>query len=54
MGIEEQDDLLREALASYAGREPRRGIEERVLRRVRAPRLVRRSGWAVAWLAGCA
>ena len=51
MGIEEQDDLLRQALASYAAHEPRSGIEERVLRRVRAPRLVRRSGWALAWLA---
>ena len=51
MGIEEQDDLLREALSSYAGREPRPGIEERVLRRVRAPRLGRRSAWALACLA---
>jgi hypothetical protein len=51
MGIEEQDDLLNEALASYTGREPRPGIEERVLRRVRAPRLARRSGWALALLA---
>ena len=50
MGTDEQDDLLREALASYAGREPRSGIEDRVLRRVRAPRLGRRSGWALAWL----
>jgi hypothetical protein len=52
-GIEEQDDLLREALASYARREPRPGIEERVLQRVRAPRLARRSGWALALLAAC-
>ncbi len=55
MGIEEQDgllgDLLKDALASYTGREPRPGIEERVLRRVRAPRLARRSGWALASLA---
>ena len=51
MGIEEQDDLLREALASYAGHEPQPGIEERVLGRVRAPRLARRSGWALALLA---
>lgn len=50
MGIEEQDGLLNEALASYTGREPRPGIEERVLRRVRAPRLARRSGWALALL----
>jgi hypothetical protein len=51
MGTEEQDDLLREALASYAGHEPQPGIEERVLGRVRAPRLARRSGWALALLA---
>ena len=51
MGIEEQDELLKEALACYAGRDPRPGIEERVLRRVRAPRLVRPSAWAVALLA---
>lgn len=51
MGIEEQDELLRDALASYAEREPRPGFEERVLRRVRAPRLRQRSGWALAWLA---
>jgi len=51
MDIEERDDLLKEALACYAGRDPRPGIEERVLRRVRAPRLARRSGWAVVLLA---
>jgi hypothetical protein len=51
MGIEEQDDLLNEALASYTGREPWPGIEERVLRRVREPGLARRSGWALALLA---
>jgi hypothetical protein len=51
MGIEDQDDLLKEALASYAGREPRAGIEARVLRRVRAPGLARRSGWALVLLA---
>src|ERR1700728_2095249 len=45
------DDLVTEALASYAGREPRSGIEARGLRRVSAPRLARRSGWAVALLA---
>jgi hypothetical protein len=50
MEVEEQDDLLREALASYAGHEPRPGIEQRVLQRVRTPRLARRSGWALAWL----
>ena len=51
MSGEEQDDLLGEALASYAEREPRRGVEERVLRRVRALRLARRSGWALTLLA---
>jgi len=51
MEIEEQDDLLREALASYAGREPRPGIEQRVLRRARSPRIAARSGWAVVLLA---
>jgi hypothetical protein len=48
MGIEEQDNLLREALASYAALDPRPGIEQRVLRRVRSPRLVKRFGWALA------
>jgi hypothetical protein len=51
MGIEELDDLLREALVSYAGREPRPGIEEGVLRRVRTPGLAWRAGWALAFAA---
>jgi hypothetical protein len=51
MDIEEQDDLLREALASYAGREPRPGIEQRVLQRARSPRIAARSRWAMVFLA---
>lgn len=48
MGIEEQDELLRDALASYAALDPRPGLEQRILRRARSPRLAKRFGWALA------
>jgi hypothetical protein len=42
---DELDKLLDEALASYSSQEPRPGLEQRVLRRVRAAGTPRRFGW---------
>ena len=42
---DELDRLLDEALASYSSEEPRPGLEQRVLARVRAEAAPRRFGW---------
>ncbi|HVJ08571.1 MAG TPA: hypothetical protein VM554_09310 [Acidisarcina sp.] len=50
---DELDDLLKAGLASYADAEPRLGMEERVLRRAREPRVAPRFRvWQ--WAAACA
>jgi hypothetical protein len=42
---DELDKLLDEALASYSSEEPRPGLEQRVLKRVRAEGIPRHVGW---------
>ena len=48
---DERDRLLDEALSSYSAEEPRPGLEQRVLNRIRAEAGARRRAWAQWYIA---